>query len=225
MIRTFLNQLVFHFQRQKKLRAWRKTLCLDQHELAYQQIFSSTNGFMISRQARGDNLATEFTYGEITFLSFIALLSLVHPDEQTVFYDLGSGIGTAVLACAMVYPVKKCVGVEYFAALHQAAVQHKANLSQWPDYQQKSLAIDFIHSDFLLHPLNDASLIFINASTYIGEAWEKISSHLAQLPQLFTVISTSKPLIHPCFCVIKKTIVRMSWGDVYAFIHQKINIE
>ena len=68
--------------------------------------------------ARQKQDAIEYVYGEIEFLPFIALLSLDKPDSKTVFYDLGSGIGKAVLACAMVYPVHKSVGVELLPELY-----------------------------------------------------------------------------------------------------------
>lgn len=70
----------------------------------FQNLYEDVDGYSISRKARVKMDAFAYTYGEIEFLSFIALLSLVKPNENSVFYDLGSGTGKAVIAAAMVYP-------------------------------------------------------------------------------------------------------------------------
>lgn len=72
----------------------------------------------------------EYAYGEIKFMSFIALLSLTNPDADTVFYDLGSGIGKAVLACSMVFPIRKSVGVELFPELYVDACTRAKDLAK-----------------------------------------------------------------------------------------------
>ena len=149
-------------------------------------------------------------------------LFLVKPDKHTVFYDLGSGIGTAVLACAMVYPVKKSVGIEYFSILHDTAVCQKQRLGQHPDYDHTETVIDFIHANFLHVPMNDATLIFINSTAYFGETWEKLNKQLEDMPDLITVITLSKPLCCSGFVVTQTTRINVSWGDVQAYIHQRI---
>jgi SAM-dependent methyltransferase len=217
-----LNKLLPEwYQEHRQLQQWREALQLDKHEIVYHDLFSSVNGFSLSRQSRIEHDALDYTYGEIRFTAFIALLFLANPDENTVFYDLGSGIGTAVIACAMVFPVKKSVGVEYLDALHQAAVEQKKRLDAYSHYQALSPIIDFMHADFLEASMDDATFIFINSTAYFGDKWLRICQKIDSLPLLHTVITFSKTLRSSRFVLIQETQIEASWGYVHAYIHQR----
>ncbi|WP_065240049.1 MULTISPECIES: methyltransferase domain-containing protein [Legionella] len=218
--------LFYHSQKQrnKKITLWQNALALDKHFAVFQQLYADMNGFALSKEARLDSDALEYVYGEIEFESFIALLSLCHPDSSTVFYDLGSGTGKAVLACAMVFNVKKSCGIELFASLHQSAELQKQRLSERPGYLEIASCIDFKKGDFLQIPFDDASLIFINATAFFGEAWQTISKSVEQIKPGSLVITTSKALTSNLFACLRTTKVAMSWGIVNAFIQQRLNI-
>lgn len=203
---------------------WQKALNLKKHLRAYHHLYSKMNGFTLSREARISNDAVEYVYGEIDFISFIALLSLAKPDCDTVFYDLGSGTGKAVLACAMVFNVRESHGIELLTTLHHAACQQKQSLSSLPDYVNAAKAINFTNSDFLQTNFSHATLIFINATGFFGQTWGKISQRLEQITHDLTVITTSKALKSNAFIIIKTTTVQMSWGLVTAFIQQRVKI-
>ncbi len=208
------------FQRKAIINQWYNTLNLGHHYKIYQQLFNDVDGFSLSRQARARHDALEYTYGEIDFISFLALLSLTKPDTHTVFYDLGSGIGKAVLACAMVFNVRKSCGIELFSGLHHVAVNQQQQLQCLPDYHDNANALHFINADFLQADFSDATLIFINATAFFGETWTAISQRLEQICPAATVITTSKKLFSDAFAVEKITTVQMSWGPVRAYIHQ-----
>ena len=221
-IHTFLQKIAPYTYQTYQFKRWRKALHLDTHAFIYQQLFASVDGFALSRLARMDHDAFDYTYGEIDFIAFIALLFLAKPNPDTVFYDLGSGIGTAVLACAMVYPIKKSIGIECLLPLHLAALQQKNKIKQYATYQHTASIIEFIHADFLQASITDATLIFINSTAYFGETWDKINQKLNTLPALETVLTLSKPLRCPDFKLIQKTRINMSWGPVDAYIHQRV---
>lgn len=215
-----LSGYVYQYQRQRLvLTRWRKSLNLERHASIFNQIFNGTNGFILSQEARRDNNAFDYLYGEIEFEPFIALLSLVQPNQNTIFYDLGSGIGKAVLACAMVYPVRKSIGIELFPALQSCACERIKELAAVPHYQETAARIHFILGDFLKENMEDATLIFINSTAFIGPTWDKICAILDQLPSIEHVITTSKPLRSAHFIQMKRTKIEMSWGVVFAFIH------
>jgi SAM-dependent methyltransferase len=204
-----------------RIKRWQTSLGLPAHRLAFQDLYNSVDGFKMSRIARNKKDALDYIYGEIDFLSFIALLSLTKPDHNTVFYDLGSGVGKAVLACAMVFPVRKSVGVELLSELHLCACELKKRLATDFKYEHQAQKIDFILGDFLDIPLEDATLIFINSSTLFGTTWEKLCLVLDNSPQACTIISTSKPLISTVFAAKISTRIQMSWGIVPVYIHQR----
>ena len=209
-------------KRQLRVRRWQHSLNLPQHLVVFNQLYHNVNGFLLSEQTRqqqGDSI--DYVYGEIEFIPFIALLSLVNWDEETVFYDLGSGTGKAVFACAMVYPARHYVGVELFPALHDTACNLIKQLAAKKNYRHTATKIAFILGDFFAVDLNEATLIFINATALFGESWEKISGRMDNIPYLNTVITTSKPLLSTKFYPILTTKVAMSWGVVVAYIHRR----
>jgi len=204
-----------------RLWKWKTTLSLKKHERTFQDLYQHVNGFTLSTAAREKNDAIEYLYGEIKFIPFIALLSLIQMDENTVFYDLGSGTGKAVIACAMVFKLRRYCGVELFFSLHQAACQQLKQLKQLPQYQANSDQIHFYHDDFLKINLDDANIIFINSSALIGDTWKKLKHRFEHLHQCHTIITTTKPLNIPHYKLIKKIETEMSWGFVQVFIHQR----
>ena len=211
-----------YLRRKTIIYRWQKALDLNKHLAHYQKLFADINGFELSHNARSVHDAIEYTYGEIEFISFIALLSLTKPNLSTVFYDLGSGVGKAVLACAMVFDVQKSCGIELLHPLHNTAVMQHRRLLQLPDYQAKANAIHLMHSDFLHADFSDATLVFINATAFFGESLHAINHRLKQIKKGTTVITTSKKLSSDDFIVIKITTVKMSWGLVKAFIQERI---
>jgi hypothetical protein len=204
-----------------KIQIWRRHLHLDEHQRVFQQLFSNVDGFFLSKRARQKSDALEYVYGEIEFSSFIALLSLTQPTEETIFYDLGSGVGKAVFACAMVFDVKKCCGVELFSELHQAALDQQKRLQQMKNYVDKSKKICFLQQNFLATDFSDATLIFINATGLFGETWDALNTRLANVNPKTIILTTSKKLPSSLFTVIRTTTVQMSWGNVYAYIQTR----
>lgn len=207
--------------RQLKIYRWRSALALDKHHRIYQQIIYGIDGFKLSRLARTKIDAMEYVYGEIEFLPFIALLSLTKPNENTVFYDLGSGSGKAVIAMAIVFPVKKSCGVELFAELYAAGIEQQRRLARVPDYETAATRIDFIHDNFINTNIHDATLIYINATGFFGDIWNVLNRKLEEISTCLTVITTSKPLKSQAFTLQKITAVQMSWGVVKAYIHAR----
>lgn len=211
-----------YWRRRTTIKRWYNTLAIDKHLTNYKKLFRDVDGFALSRQARTTGDAIEYTYGEIDFVPFIALLSLAKPNINTVFYDLGSGTGKAVLASAMVFNVRKSCGIELFSVLHHTALKQQHHLQQLPDYQTHANTLHFINANFLLVDFSDATLVFINATAFFGETWIAIHQCLHQLKPGVIVITTSKKLSLDIFRLIQTTTVQMSWGPVRAYIQQRI---
>ena len=202
-----------------KIYRWSRALKLNQHQSVFQDLYASINGYQISVKARQARDAFEYTYGEIDFISFIALLSLVHPNEHTRFYDLGSGTGKVVVACAIVFDVAYACGIEWFNLLHEQAIEQKNRLEQTTGYAKKAASIAFIQGDFLTHNFSEATLIFINATAFIGEIWDRLSDKLAQDARGAIIITVSKKITSPVFKIKNSMHIMMSWGVATAYIY------
>lgn len=207
----------------RRIKRWRQELALNQHEAVFRELYHPIDGYGLSRQAREGNDAIEYVYGEIEFEAFIALLTLCKPNSNTVFYDLGSGTGKAVIACGMVFPVKKSAGIELFEELYLASVEQKKLLSDLPAYQKAAEAVVFDHGDFLKYPLQDATLIFMNSTAFIGDYWLQVSKHLEQqLKPGAIVLSASKAVVSDRFVIQHSTQVTMGWGVVTIYMQERI---
>jgi hypothetical protein len=204
------------------LKRWRYIHKLSKHQPIFQNIIKDIDGFKLSQIARTSADAMEYSYGEIEFVSFIALISLARPTLEGRFYDLGSGSGKAVLACAMVFDMQTYCGIELFEELHHAALLLQQRLQQHPGYQHK--IIHFIHDNFLNADFSDASLIFINATALFGATWEQLNQRLDHEAAAGTVIITiSKALTTSTRYTLNiKTSVLMSWGVATAYIQEKL---
>lgn len=209
----------------RRIACWKRHLNLKAHQIMFERLFKQCDGFALSHAARVRHDAPEYVYGEIDFLAFIALLSLAKPGPDSVFYDLGSGIGKAVIACAMVFDIKKSVGIELFQTLHEGACAQQQRLKKQPDYHHAANKVSFIQQDFLSTDVLDATLIFINATGLIGPTWDKLNQKLATCLPATTIITTTKPLSTPSFHITHQTQVQMSWGVVSAYVHQQGHVQ
>lgn len=216
----FLIWSVRKINKRTLIHDWMKKYNLDKHLPIFNELYKNTNGFLLSKKARDKKDAPEYLYGEIDFLSFIALINLTHPSEKTIFYDLGSGTGKAVIACAMVYNMRAYVGVELFSELHASSISLKKNLSELKDYAEKAEKIAFIQDNFLNRSLRDASVIFINATAFIGETWTQLNQQLDETALGTQVVTITKKLINHNFKLKQETIIQMSWGVAHAYIYE-----
>lgn len=218
---SVIGLIVPAYVRKNRLRQWRENLQIDKHEAVYEQLYHQINGFEKSKQARQHHDELALTYGEIQFQSFIALISLCKPVATTIFYDLGSGTGKTVISAAMVFPLKKSIGIECLKTLDDIAKKIKQDLISINDYKDKKSVIQFQHNDFLECDWDDGTLIFINSTTIIGALWAQLLVKLERLQQNTIVITTTKSIPLESFQLIYCTDVLMSWGIVTAYIHKK----
>ena len=77
----------------------------------------------------------EFTYGEVTFPSFIPLIEFVSPQPGEVLYDLGCGSGRPMIIAAMAFPqLQACIGIELmpqvFELGHQVVQKFNSKVSE-----------------------------------------------------------------------------------------------
>ena len=190
------------------IRKWKKAHQIDAHIQNINLHFKDINGYALSKKERETTPSLALTYGEINLESFLALLSLAKPNPDTIFYDLGCGLGKTVIACANVYKIKKAYGVEYLPELLNKA---KSITSQHKN-------IEFIQEDILQTNGQDATMLFINVATFLPDTWQLICDKINQNPTQ-TVITCAKPIVDNTNWLIRETKVMTSWGIIPAYIH------
>ncbi|HSW70904.1 MAG TPA: hypothetical protein VLH77_02870, partial [Gammaproteobacteria bacterium] len=155
---------------------------LKQIAMLLNTLYKGSPSYKISRRERARLRYQEdaFIYGEIDFLSFILLLEKVNPPAGTVFYDLGSGSGKAVLTAALCYDFDKACGIELLPGLfnlsnlqiNKAKTLVRLSDRKYTDlYLRRVAAIHFVNANFLDCEFSDGDLVFINATCLSYSAW------------------------------------------------------
>ena len=109
-----------------------------------------------------------FIYGEVNFrsISYILLyLKYVYGIKDGYFFDLGSGTGRAIIGAALTYPFSKFIGIELLTTLYNTSIEIKKSFIR-ECTEEKKPEIEFINGDFLKQDLSNASVIFINSTTF-----------------------------------------------------------
>ena len=83
-----------------------------------------------------------------------------HFNKNTVFYDLGSGIGKTVLHYGLQYGIKKSVGIEYSKERHQAAID------LLDEYAKDKTNIEFYCDKIENKDFSDATVVYADNTGY-----------------------------------------------------------
>lgn len=187
-------------------------------EEVFMELYHGSDGYAISKSARKNNPEPTLVYGEAVFETFTAALSIIQPTEDDIFYDLGSGNGKAVFIAAISYNVQRSHGVELLDPLYQESMRiwRKAD----KDLQKK---VSFEKNDFLKVDVSPATIVYINATGFFGEAWDNVVNHLCEQlrPQTRLIIIT-KSLPETHFKKLKSTQAEMSWGVSTINVFEKL---
>jgi len=117
----------------------------------------------------------DFIYGEIDFLHFYTLLKIFKVNTGGEFWDLGCGIGKALVCAAFTDCFSKIRGVELLASLHKECSNvinslYKKNLLE-VEQNITSLKTDFelYQNDLLKTEWTKGDLIFISDRCFSSE--------------------------------------------------------
>lgn len=91
-----------------------------------------------------------------------------HFNENTVFYDLGCGLGKMVIHIGLQYNPKKSCGIEFSKERTQAAIDMKNEI--YPNNDN----ISFIIADILKCDYSDATVIYLDNTMFDDEITRKI---------------------------------------------------
>jgi SAM-dependent methyltransferase len=114
------------------------------------------------------------TYGEVTKESTNTIVNQFkeHFNENTVFYDLGCGLGKMVIHVALQYNPKKSCGIEL----------SKERLKGANDLKEKhckdNKIISFIEGDFFSNDFSDATVVYIDNTAMSHDITKKIIDNL-----------------------------------------------
>lgn len=157
-------------------------------------------------------------------------------EGQGVFYDLGSGIGKVVLAAAICFPFKKCVGFERLEGLHTLGVAIKESYEKLapeviPNMQKMGEEIvealdlpelTFVNASFLTKDLSEADLVMCHCAGFDDDAFSDLVMCLSTMsPGAFVVTTTHMLPENSNFDTVEHSIQWMDGIEALVFIAQK----
>eukprot|EP00611_Tribonema_gayanum_P013097 TRINITY_DN2386_c0_g1_i2.p1 TRINITY_DN2386_c0_g1~~TRINITY_DN2386_c0_g1_i2.p1 ORF type:complete len:332 (+),score=108.63 TRINITY_DN2386_c0_g1_i2:86-1081(+) len=138
------------------------------------------------REVRDKTLA----YAEVEGALLAALLRAAAPQEGEVFFDLGSGMGRALLSAAALHPeLGECVGVEFLAGLHKQAQGYASKLSR---AVPRAAPVRLLNADFCdpSVDISNAGIVFAYSTRYAtasdGITLTELGEKLKELPKSMT---------------------------------------
>ena len=104
-------------------------------------------------------------YGEITKGATDSIVDEFkkHFNSDTVFYDLGCGLGKMVIHIGLKYNVKKSCGIELSSERLKAALDIKG------EFCKDNGNIEFTHGDFFKLDISDATVIYVDNTAMSSE--------------------------------------------------------
>ena len=194
----------------------------------YDKIFKDINGYGISlleRENKKDNkIFRDVLYGEVSLELLYALYVLPplsdYISAKKIFYDLGSGIGNAVISSYLTGNFDKCVGVELLDSLYETSIIAKNRLCNID--KQAENKVNFIHDNILNIDFSDADLILFCCPTKNEEIRRQIEHKFDNLKKGTIILS----LIHKfdnsnSFELLNAKLVKVVWGETPLFTYIK----
>ena len=126
-----------------------------------------------------------FAYGEAEVDSFAWVLHHAHPKPGEVFYDLGSGLGKAVIAAFLLHPFEKLVGIELLTDLAAAGdslltkyreIVHPSLPAGSAAGQRDPVTMELIEGDFLALDWSEADVVYANATRPLRRPFQPLLS-------------------------------------------------
>jgi hypothetical protein len=198
----------------------------------------------ISAQEKADKALTDINlvYGEVEFRTLAFCLwefvdADAFPQADSVFYDLGSGVGRGIFAALLAHNFSKIIGVEIMEGLHEAGVKQYAHCQedvlpgiiaeekvQQVDQKHSILGpqVEFVCDDFNSYDWANGTVVFANSTCYDPALMAEMTRESLKLRLGTYFLTLTKPLESPAWKQIGWRICEMSWGEATIYAHIKI---
>lgn len=159
-------------------------------------------------------------YGEILYQGIDSLLAAMSLTEHDVFYDLGSGLGKAVMQVFLKSPVKEACGIEIIPELYQQSLLAAQKAQQeLPAFYLNGRTVTFQLGSFLDISLSSATVLLIGSPCFTQNLLLELGKIVENNPRIHTVL-TLRP-IHSLrrLPFIKTVRVECSWDTALCYLY------
>jgi SAM-dependent methyltransferase len=190
----------------------------------YDMIFKGLNGYTISllekeQRQEKEPIFREILYGEVSLELLYALFVLPPVSEYIknfkIFYDLGSGIGNAVISAHLTGAFTKCKGIELMKSLYETSILARKRLG-------KDDGVEFVNDNILNVDISEADICLFCCPTKDKKMMDEMEQKFKTLKKGSIILS----LIHKFsdeknFELLNVKMVKVAWGDTPLFYYRK----
>lgn len=186
-----------------------------------EKMYLNTDPFKISTTYRKvHNISDQsFTYGEILPRKFLDILDLVDFGPDSIFYDLGSGSGKAVLVTSLYKNPKKAIGIEYIPDLVELSRKILEKLENYLGYK---LNVEFVNNDIKNCDFSDGNVIFFHATCAKEDLMKDFLEKTLKLKKGSKIIIVTKRLESSHLRLLYTNLHQFSWGEGTVRIYERI---
>lgn len=195
----------------------------------YDKIFQNLNGYGISllekeQREKKEGIFRDVLYGEVSLELLYALYVLPPINEYIgkakIFYDLGSGIGNAVISSYLTGIFDKCIGIELLDTLYETSLKAHKKLIDIDKSAKNN--VKFIHDNILNVNFSDADIILFCCPTKDENLRKEMEKKFKSLKKGTIIMS----LIHKIenendFELLNAKLVRVAWGETPLMVYIK----
>jgi SAM-dependent methyltransferase len=192
-----------------------------------EDLFYDLQGYELSRVGRlklGRTDDYTLTYGEVTPEAMEMIVEKTAPAPGAVFYDLGCGVGKAVLFAAALRPFARCTGIEIVPDLYVAAQQARERFeeSARTDYPDAAKEITFVQGDIFTQDLSDADVVFSHCTCFDEDLMARLATVLGGLRSGAQAVTVTKELPAGSGFTLRESVpFRLGWGEATVFFYRK----
>lgn len=194
----------------------------------FDELYQDVDGLALSREGRGrlGYYDQSHFYGEVLIDSFYEILNRSNPKEGEIFYDLGSGLGKAVLLAHLFYSFSECVGIEIIPELFGKScdiLDRFNRIFREQINQRKKLgSVRYMNADF--HSVNflDADVIFANSTCFYPEIFTLLGRQFERTKKGTRIIVLTNPFFLENFQLYHTDRYEFSWGHEYVYFYKHI---
>jgi len=199
-----------------------------QASVIFHALYKNVDGFESSSQAKKKNQHQDgrntFVYGEFPFITGQAIIKKAQPKKDGVFFDLGSGVGRAVILSHLLFDFKKSVGIELLEGMHKDACQLQERLptlvSPQFNHYLENREMSLLNRNIFDVDLSEADLILLNYPLRGEKSFLQLEEKfLRELKPKTKIIATIRKLKNPAFKLFHDRQYKFSWGmaDTYFY--------
>jgi len=187
-----------------------------------ENVYQNTQGYLSYSTEESQRLAEKgicITYGELLYFGVEKILKNLKINKNTIFLDLGCGLGKTALQIFMKTDIGKVIGIEAAKPLtDEALIVIESVKSEFPLFWENNRTLELKCDNFLQASWQNATIIYTCSTCFTQELLVAIGDKINQERQVEQVFSL-RPLPTIQLPLKKVFGVECSWDSSLCFYY------